>query len=307
MKALHRPMRALTVLVALTALSVVAGCGRAAESSGLAADDGARVLELPSRAPSPTASDYAAPIMTMGTDGLQEATQARALSVPAFERAMSAYCTDYYAAQRDAEEKYLGSDRESQLQFALANAANARRTERQLHQLTPPAELASIFQRFVDNAERISEDRRSMLQSTRATGGEGQAGSDLDAAVTERWALATQLHASGCDGKLPPAQEAAAVNAARAWATTTDPVTACRDLVSPWIVEDQATCVRIRTMENTPPYALPEDIQVTSVTGVEELSATVKYLKVGGCACSPDGYVRLFFVEGAWLVNASQE
>lgn len=305
MQPLHLPIR---TLVALTALFFAAACGHEAPSSSLAADGQAKVLAPSVASPAPTESDYVAPINTMGADGIQEATPTPALSVPAFERAMSAYCTDYYVASRAAEENYLGSDPQSQIEFALANAENARRTERQLVKLTPPDELATVFHQFVDNAKRISEDRRSMLRATRATGGEGPAGSDLDeAVVTERWALATQLHASGCDGKLPPEQEAAAVAAAREWATTTDPVTACRNLVSPWILEDQATCVRIRTMENTPPYALPDDIKVTSVTGVEELTATVKYLKVGGCACTPDGYVRLFFVDGAWLVNASQE
>jgi hypothetical protein len=289
-------------LLLLGIFVLVAGCGQ--ESPGPSAGHEPSVLPPPTATPSP--SEYVAPITTMGADGLQEAGP-QAMSMPAFERAMAAYCTDYYTSQREAEEKYLGSDQQTRIDFARANAANAHRTERQLDQLAPPAKLATAFGQFVDNARQISEDRQSMLRSTQATGEDGQAGDDLDEAVNERWELATQLHAPMCDGKLPAAQAAAAVAVAREWATSTDPVAACRDLVSPWILEDQATCVHIRTLENTPPYALPDDIDVVSVAGVEELTATVDYLKVGGCACAPDGYVRLFFVDGAWLVNQSQE
>lgn len=303
MTLLRAPARA---LVTAAACLLVAGCGQ--PGSGSAADDRPSVLGPPSgSSPSPSPSDYQAPIKTMGSGGLQDATPQPPLTVPAFGRAMAAYCSDYYTTQREAEEKYLGSAPQIRVTFARANAANAHRTERQLERMTPPAKLASTFGEFVENARRISDDRQSMLRSTQATGEDGRAGADLDDVLEERWALATRLHAPLCDGKLPPAQEAAVVAVAREWATSTDPVGACRELVSPWILEDQATCVHIRTMENTPPYALPDDIQVVSVAGVEDLSATVDYLKIGGCGCAPDGYVRLFFVDGAWLVNQSEE
>ena len=96
---------------------------------------------------------------------------------------------------------------------------------------------------------------------------------------------------------------------ARAWATTSDPAEACQGLVTPGYLsspEAEASCEHSRTMANTPPYQLPDDIEVVEVTGVEELTATVSYLKVGGCYCTLDG--TLHCLPGRqWRVNQSAD
>jgi hypothetical protein len=287
------------LLLGTLVLVLVAGCGQDPGSGGTA-DDQPSVLPTPS--PSPSASEYVAPITTMGAGGLEDASPSP-LGLPAFEQAMAAYCTDYYTSRREAEKKYSGPNQESRIAFAKATAAAVRRTERQLDRLTPPPKLAAVFTQFLDNAHRITEARESMLSSIRATGKDGLAADDYDEAVTERWALASQLHAPLCDGQLPASQAAAVVAVAREWATNDDPLVVCRELVTPWFTDDESSCVHIRTLEDTPPYALPDDIAVQSLTGVDELTATISYLKLGGCACDPAAYLRLFFVAGEWKVN----
>src|SRR3954452_19053212 len=200
MTLLRAPARA---LVTAAACLLVAGCGQ--PGSGAVADDQPSVLgPPPGSSPSPSPSDYQAPIKTMGSGGLQDATPEPPLTVPAFGRAMAAYCSDYYTTQREAEEKYLGSAPQIRVTFARANAANTHRTERQLERMTPPAKLASTFGEFVENARRISDDRQSMLRSTQATGEDGRAGADLDDVLEERWAVATRLRAPLWGGKRPP-------------------------------------------------------------------------------------------------------
>jgi hypothetical protein len=292
-------------LVLLGALVLTAGCGQ--ESAGPSAGDDPSVLPPPT--PTAPPSDYVAPIQTMGADGLQDASP-KALSVPAFERVMASYCTDYYTSQRDNQEQNHGPNQQSRIDFARTSSADARRTERQLVNLEPPVELATAFDQFLDITHRISEDRATMLASIRAVGRDGWAGDDVEDALMERRELATRLHAPLCDGKLPAAQEEGAVAVARAWATTSDPAEACQGLVTPGYLsspEAEASCEHSRTMANTPPYQLPDDIEVVEVTGVEELTATVSYLKVGGCYCTLDGTLRLFFLDGQWRVNQSAD
>jgi hypothetical protein len=239
-----------------------------------------------------------------------EDTASKPLGMSAFEDAMATYCIDYFTSQRDNEEQNHWPNEESRLAFARQSAADARRTERRLASLVPPTKLATAFGQFVDSTHRISEDRAAILASVRAIGQDGRLGSDVGDVLTERRSLATQLHAPLCDGKLPPGQEAAAVAAARTWATTPDPVEACRELVTPtyyFSPEAEASCEHTRTLENTPPYQLPDDIAVVEVTGVESLIATVSYLKVGGCGCDPTGILRLFFLDGEWRVNQSAD
>lgn len=139
---------------------------------------------------------------------------------------MASYCTDYYTSQRDNQEQNHGPNQQSRIGFARASSADARRTERQLVNLEPPAELATAFDQFLDITHRISEDRATMLASIRAVGQDGWAG---------------------------------------------------------------------------------DDVEVVEVTGVEELTATVSYLKVGGCYCTLDGTLRLFFLDGQWRVNQSAD
>jgi hypothetical protein len=74
--------------VLLGTLLLVAGCGHNPGPSPSVAVDGSTLP--PPSAPAPTSasssSDYVAPIETMGSDGLDDASTA-VLSVPAFERA----------------------------------------------------------------------------------------------------------------------------------------------------------------------------------------------------------------------------
>jgi len=229
----------------------------------------------------------------------------------AFAAGLAAYCTAFYTRQRDVEDQYPAPDLSSRISFARGTAAAARDTEAMLGQLTPPDELAGPFGAFVDNAHQVSGARGAIVDALASDGEEGKAGEAFSAAITARWPLAEQLGATGCDGKLPPAQEEAVVGAARSFETTEDSQAACGELATPGFLQTRwsdlsdplSGCVVSRDHQIHTAAGIPTDIAVQSVTGSEGIAATVRYSLVGGCECGEDSVLRLHLVDGSWLVS----
>jgi hypothetical protein len=231
-------------------------------------------------------------------------------SPDSFVQGMADYCRSYYLGQRRAEDTYPRPDRQSLASFEQAAAASAQETEVQLRKLTPPAELATTFAQFVEQTHRLATARAAMASYVADTGKEGPAGDDFDTASSARWPLATALHASGCDGKLPPAQEKAVITALRTFETTQDSSAACSELATPGFLQTRffdmpdplAGCIATRSSAASG-SGLAHDIEVQEVTGSDGIAATVHYSLVGGCECGENAVARLHFVDGRWLVS----
>src|SRR6478752_45880 len=217
-----------------------------------------------------------------------------------FTAGLAAYCTAFYTRQRDVEDQYPGPDLSSRISFARGTAEAARDTEALLGQLAPPDGLAGAFDAFVDNAHQVSLARAAIVDALTSTGEEGKAGDAFSATIAERWPLAEQLDATGCDGKLPPTQEEAVVGAARSFETTEDSQVACGELATPGFLQTRWSdlpdplqgCVVSRDHQIHTAAGAPTDIVVQSVTGADGIAATIRYSLVGGCKCWDESVLR---------------
>ena len=88
------------------------------------------------------------------------------------------------------------------------------------------------------------------------------------------------------------------------------PHRACFTLVSPEFTKTQfsspdpdATCLQHFAARYSGLYPLPTGILVSSVSGVEHLSATVHFTEVPDCGCG-DLAARLYFERGRWLIRS---
>lgn len=231
-----------------------------------------------------------------------------------FKLGMAAYCTSYFTLQREAEDAHPAGDLASQVLLARAETQLAELTDRRLEKLRPPADLVEPFEHFVETTDRMTVARGHMAEALAATGGYGQAGNEFDQAVTERRELGAELAAPRCDGRLPAAEKASAIEAVRTFETTPDSAAACGELATPGFLQTRwydlpdplAGCIESREHNRTGGFGLPTDIVVGEVTGSDGLVATVRYAYVGGCPCGELAFARLHLVDGRWLVSNLQ-
>jgi hypothetical protein len=301
MSRLSRQLRCALALAVI--VGAAAGCGSSGSHRAADPVPTAWVTEqAASGAPKPAAAGGkpSRPAPSTSPDGTQ-----------AFAAGMAAYCTSFYSRQRDVEDQYPSPDLSSRISFARGTAEAARDTEALLGQLTPPDGLAGAFDAFVDNAHQVSLDRGAIVDALTSTGEEGKAGDAFSATIAARWPLAEQLDASGCDGKLPPAQEEAVIGAARSFETTEDSQVACGQLATPGFLQTRWSdlpdplqgCVVSRDHQIHTAAGAPTDIVVQSVTGADGIAATIRYSLVGGCKCWDESVLRLHLVDGSWLVT----
>jgi hypothetical protein len=217
----------------------------------------------------------------------------------------------FFVEQRRAEDAFPAPDLFSQIGFARAAARSAERLEPLLAALTAPPDLTYTFAEFVRNEGKLREARAGIAESLETTGEEGAAGDAFAAAIAARRPLAETMHADTCDGKLPPEERRAVVDALRTFETTADSEAACGDLATPGFLQTRwfdladplEGCITSR-QHNAEGLGLPEDIVVAEVTGSDGIAATVHYSLVGGCECGEDAVARLHAVDGRWLVSA---
>jgi hypothetical protein len=291
------------VVAALT----LAGCGRGDDepagplpTARFAIPSGASTPTTAPPAPSPSATDAVSVV-----EPAEDTPAAR----KAFTLGMADYCTTYYTLLAAAEEAHPELDPASDSTFERAAAAASARAERRLASLRPPPDLAEPFTEFVAVSHEITEAHDAMATWFANTGQEGPGGADFDRAALARRPLATALGAPICDGKLPPAQRTAVIDAVRTVETSHDSAEVCREGVTPgflqytWAVfaDPVRACILTRDLTLAD---LPTDIEVDQVTGSDGITATVDYTHVGGCDCGSAAQARLHFVDGAWRVSS---
>jgi len=225
----------------------------------------------------------------------------------AFTTGLDDFCRAYYEGQRTTDERYPTT--QFAPQYDAAMQAQTRRADAMLARLHPPAAMAPTFARFVKN-ERVLY--RSLVAATAraAKGGDAVAGPAFGNAVDRRHELAGSLGARECDGLLPRAQRRAVVAALKHWDVTRDWHQACVDLVTKeyahtrWMesVDPTAACRQAFAVRHSGAFPVPEGISVSSVSGVEDLSATVHFTEVPDCGCG-NLIGRLYFEGRRWLVR----
>jgi hypothetical protein len=296
------------LVTAVAAALAMSGCGGGDDQSARPAPTPQyKIPDSTAPTPAPTTAPTIAPTIAAA----ETVEVAGSGSADSFTAGMTDYCRSYYLGQSRAEDAYPRPDSQSMVAFEQAAAASAQETEAQLAQLTPPAELATTFAAFVDQTHRLTTARNAMAGYLANTGVEGPAGDDFDAASSARWPLATALHAPGCDGKLPAAQEKAVVTALRRFETTADSTAACAELATPGFLQTRffdlpdplAGCISSRDSQAAG-AGLASDIDVQVVTGSDGIAATVHYSLVGGCECGADTVARLHYADGQWRVSS---
>ena len=222
---------------------------------------------------------------------------------------MNGFCHTFYVGQKAVDERYPAIT--VRPQYDAAQQADVRRVDVLLDRLHPPPALALAYAQFVVNEHAVYEARVHIAAVSRAGGDISATGAEFDAAIGRRHQLAQALGARECDGLLPRAQWRAAARAVQRFVLTDHPHQACVALVTqeyapagwPDGRRPLAACARaLRIQRGETP--LLRNIQVSSVTGVESLTATVNFTEVPECGCG-QLEVRLYFEHGRWLARAA--
>ena len=225
----------------------------------------------------------------------------------AFIKGLNGFCRAYYEDQKRADERYPTTA--LLREFDRAEAAATRHDDRMLTQLHPLPTMRRSYARFVANEKALYRARVAAVADA-ADGRPAASGGPVDRAIEKRHAMARALGASECDGVLPPSQRRAAVAALRSYELNRDPHAACFTLVTPEFTKStwpgphsDATCLQNFSSLYSGSYPVPTGIRVSSVTGVEDLSATVNFTQVPDCGCG-NVAARLYFEHGRWLVRS---
>jgi hypothetical protein len=219
---------------------------------------------------------------------------------------VNGYCRAWYVAQKTANVRYPTSGGDHSRLLLLRS--DTRRLVGRLDAVRPPPSESAVFQRFVTNERALV---RVFADEASSDPGVMDAGvAAFNRVVAKRHAFAATLDAGECDGLLPRSQSAAAVRATRRFDVTTNPHEGCVSLVTPeYIVAEwgdtpdpMETCLQDFRIHRQGTLPIPNDIHVQSVTGVENLQATVTFDEVPDCGCGAL-VARLYLEHGRWLVS----
>ncbi|NYG05572.1 hypothetical protein BJ986_000059 [Phycicoccus badiiscoriae] len=229
-----------------------------------------------------------------------------------FRDGLMTYCLRTYQLQRAADERYPGGSSASLSGFSGLVLQSMDQWQPRLEVLRPPADLAGVFEEFLVNVEDIRAGREAEAAATSPA--ELQvAGDRVQMAYTERYRLAKLMHADTCDGELPTMEKAAVAAATKAFDLTTDATKACRTLVTPQFVATQwadqarpmSACTADASRRRAHPEKVATGIKVTTITGVESLTATVHFTEVGGCCAGQRTVARLYFYrDKGWKIRS---
>jgi hypothetical protein len=224
-----------------------------------------------------------------------------------FEDGLDRYCRSFYLTQRAGDERYptaaLGH------QFAVLQVNEDRRLIQDLDGLRPPPDQVTAYGDFVANEQQVLQAREHLASTDASLVDQGR--DDFNAALAVRHFYALRLGARACDGVLPPDQWRAAARSVQRFILTDDPQQACVGLVTPTFVPSKwpnarrplARCVRVFRAQVLATPRL-RNIRVSTLSGVENLSATVGFTEVPECGCGTIS-VRLYFDHGRWLVRSA--
>jgi len=207
----------------------------------------------------------------------------------------------------------LGYSQDPKDHIELGERVVAAREEitAKIEELEPPEEDVEAFDEMVaarkdlialaeDRVAAVKKgDQEAIAANTKAT----EEASDLEDAAS------ADLGADMCDGELPEEDVQAAEDTLREFATTADPATSCNSdtgLVTEPYVEGgfggvEACEVEQQKLEDNP-KDLAEDLEVTEVTGVDGMAATIEYADVGGLYDDQPSTATIYYVDGGWKI-----
>jgi hypothetical protein len=224
---------------------------------------------------------------------------------------VNSYCRDFYVMQKAANVRYPASADDHAR--ALLLAAGSRRVLARLDALRAPSPLTRTeLHGFARNERRLVGAFKEEASSNAGVVSAG--GGAYNRVLAERHDFATELGAKECDGLLPSTQARAAAAATRRWDVTPSAQESCVSLVTPsfsistWglTADPLDTCLQEYSSRREAPQGPQRAIQVQSVTGVENLQATVTFTQVPDCGCGPL-VAKLYFEHGRWLLNEVYE
>ncbi|MDQ2676470.1 MAG: hypothetical protein M3Y34_06645 [Actinomycetota bacterium] len=206
----------------------------------------------------------------------------------------------------------LGYSTDPKEQAELAERTQKIRVDStaEIEKLEPPEEDADTFDRFLAAREDLiaaGEDRLAAVESQDEAASAEAAEAQAKAGDKED-EVASELGADHCDGDLPDEEAQAAEDVLREYATTADPATSCSSkgeglVTEPYLEEGFGgveACEKEQKRIEDDPKLLPEDIEVSSVTGVEGQAATLEYEDVGGEFDALPSEATLYYIDGGW-------
>ncbi|MGC4109587.1 MAG: hypothetical protein QM747_04005 [Nocardioides sp.] len=217
---------------------------------------------------------------------------------------LNAYCRRWYVAQRAASIKFPDADQ--QWRFARLQLPRDQVLLSHLKALRPTPAAARVLHAWIGAEEFILSATKMETSQDSMTSEQGA--DEVLEGIDARHEDAGYLGARECDGQLPHQQAVAAERATQRFALARTVDQACRATVTPSFLRTEwggqsrsplEMCRRNLRIHRRD--GIPRNIRVTSVTGVENLTATVTFNEVPECGC--DGIVaRLFREHGRWLV-----
>ena len=180
-----------------------------------------------------------------------------------------------------------------------------------IEELEPPEEDAETFDEMVaarkdlialaeDRVAAVKKnDQEAIAANTKAT----EEASDLEDAAS------AELGAEICDGELPEEDAQAAEDTLREFATTADPETSCNSdtglVTEPYLKQGFGgveACEGEQQKLEDNPKDLAEDIEVTDVTGVDGMAATIEYEDAGGLYDGQPSTATVYYVDNGWKI-----
>ena len=222
---------------------------------------------------------------------------------------LNAICKDGTEQVIDANlELGFSQDPKEQVELQERNQDVREESFAELQELEPPEEDAETYDEFLAAREDLiaaGEDRVAAVKSgdeaevVKAAEAQQKAGEAEDV-------IAEELGADLCEGTLPEEDAAAAEDNLREYATTADPATSCSSegeeglVTEPYLEEGFGGVEACTKEQKAVEDNLAKDIEVSKVTGVDGLAATIEYEDVGGEFDAQPTEATLYYIDGGW-------
>ena len=196
---------------------------------------------------------------------------------------------------------------EAQIEGGEARAEVRAEILPQLEALEPPAEDAELYDSMLAGRNKVADLAEQALEAQKA---EDEAEfaklqEKLNAAGDAAEKDARELGLANCAGDLPNDDAQAAEDVVREFATTADPETSCNTdaLVLQIFIDEglggQAKCEKAQEKISD---ELPSDVKVSSVEGVDDVTANLEFEDVGGKFDGIPSRATLYYMDGSWKI-----
>jgi hypothetical protein len=251
-------------------------------------------------------------LVTVGCGGDEE--EAASDPTAAFTSEVSEICFDQGVEQRDVtvdnlpfespEEEAAHTNQITEVLLSYDDEFEAAE---------PPDDLADSYERYLGVRAEVAKARPGLAEAMAAedTDALTAISEELGALRTESRMLAKEMGLEGCDAVLPEDQAQAASAVVEEFVTTTDPELACEELVYDALVEVQfargnqdphEVCIKDQEYFERKPDLAAKGIEVTEVTGADNVFARVDYDEVGGKFDGLASFANLYYEDDKWRI-----